>query len=149
MAHGVSPGAETFYSRIIGQVVRGRRELKGLALSALAEGADLRSASGWSRVETGDTTMTVAQLRAAAKALGVDPWVLVRQADAVATQLERSGVVVHNEKSKNLGQWVLGGAAILAVIGGALAVSHASSTPESEERRDTDPDSPKNRGPRT
>jgi transcriptional regulator with XRE-family HTH domain len=105
----------TSYGQIIGQVIRGRRELKRISLQAMAESAAL-TASGWSRVENGDTTMTLAQLRKAARKLDVEPWTLIRQADLIAAQLGRRSVTVHDDKPRNMGKWLLGGAAILAVV---------------------------------
>jgi transcriptional regulator with XRE-family HTH domain len=123
------PDQETFYGQIVGQVIRGRREMQGINLLAMAESMALATPSGWSRVETGDTAMTLAQLRKAAKKLGMEPADIVQQADALASQLEASGVVVNDEKPKNVGKWLLGGAGILALVAagaaGASAVSKA------------------------
>jgi len=118
---------QTSYGQIVGQVIRGRREMQGINLLAMAESVALATPSGWSRVETGDTAMTLAQLRKAAKTLGMPPADIVRQADIIATQLEASGVKVHDEKPKNLGKWLLGGAGILALFAaGAAAASKAT-----------------------
>jgi transcriptional regulator with XRE-family HTH domain len=125
--------AATSYMQIVGQVVRGRREMQGIALLSMAEAADLATVSGWSRVETGDTTMTLAQLRKAARLLNMDPWVLVQQADTIAAQLEASGMTVHDEKPKNVGKWLLGGAALLAVVAGAAAAASKKKTNQTEE----------------
>ena len=46
------------------------------------------SRSGWSRIETGDTTMPVEQLARAASVLGVAPWSLVQKADEYVTWCE-------------------------------------------------------------
>lgn len=56
--------------------------MNGIDLPTMAKEMGM-SASGWSRVESGDTTMTVAKLRRAAKALRIEPWVLVQQADII------------------------------------------------------------------
>lgn len=127
-----------FYGQILGQVVRGRRELQGMTLQAMATGVALASPSGWSRVETGETAMTVGQLRRAARRLGVAPWVLVRQADLMADQLERSGVTVGDEKPKDIemGKWLLGGAGLLALIAGA-AVAAATNDDDAEDEEET------------
>ena len=53
----------TTYPQLLGQVIRYRREKGGLVQSDIAHAAGLKSASGWSRVESGATTMTVVQLR--------------------------------------------------------------------------------------
>jgi transcriptional regulator with XRE-family HTH domain len=127
-----------FYGQILGQVVRGRRELQGMTLQAMATGVALASPSGWSRVETGETAMTVGQLRRAARRLGVAPWVLVRQADIMADQLERSGVTVGDEKPRDveMGKWLLGGAGLLALIAGA-AVAAATKADDGEDEEET------------
>jgi transcriptional regulator with XRE-family HTH domain len=118
---------QTSYGQIVGQVIRGRREMQGINLLAMAESVALATPSGWSRVETGDTAMTLSQLRKAAKKLGVDPADVVREADVIAAQLETTGVMVHDEKPKNLGKVLLGGAGILALFaaGAAIAASKA------------------------
>ncbi len=128
------PTQETFYGQILGQVIRGRREVLGITLLAMAESVALATPSGWSRVETGDTAMTVGQLRKAAKKLGMEPAAIVRQADVIASQLEASGIVVHDDKPKNVGKWLLGGAGILALVAGAaVAASKMTSEPSDEK----------------
>ncbi|MCC6651556.1 MAG: helix-turn-helix transcriptional regulator [Candidatus Eisenbacteria bacterium] len=109
-----------------------------MTLQAMATGVALASPSGWSRVETGETAMTVGQLRRAARRLGVAPWVLVRQADLMADQLEGSGVAVGDEKPKDveMGKWLLGGAGLLALIAGA-AVAAATKDDEGEDEEET------------
>ena len=123
----------TFYGQIVGQVIRGRRELGGMSLATMSQTLALASPSGWSRVETGDTAMTVAQLRKAARTLGMAPAEVVRQADALVTQLEARGVVVHDDKPKDIGKWVLGGAGILALLAGAS--KKGSKTPGDDEEK--------------
>ena len=118
----------TSYPQIVGQVVRGQRELQDIKLLAMAENAGMKSESGWSRVETGDTTMTVSQLRKAAVRLGKDPWQIIKEADHIAAGLTDAGVKVHDDKPKGLGKWLLGGAAILTVLAGAAAYSQTKNT---------------------
>ena len=70
------------YAQILGRVVRLHRQVLGIDLPTMGEAVGM-SASGWSRVETGVTTMTVLQLRYAAKKLRVKPWTIVKQADLI------------------------------------------------------------------
>lgn len=70
------------YAKLVGQVIRLHREMNGIEQRTMAKAMGM-SASGWSRVETGDTTITVAQLRKAAQVLGMEPWMLVQQADLI------------------------------------------------------------------
>ena len=74
------PKKSPLYAQVVGEQVRMWRRLKKITLTDMAKAAGL-SQSGWSRVETGDTTMTVEQLRIACKMLGVAPWTLLRHAD--------------------------------------------------------------------
>ena len=111
------------YPQLLGHVVRGRRMLVEMSLAEMAASVGLKSASGWSRVETGDTTMTVSQLRKAAHVLGTTPAELVRDADELVVNLEAAGVLVHDETPKEGRKWLLGGAALLAVVASAAALS--------------------------
>jgi transcriptional regulator with XRE-family HTH domain len=122
---------EISYAQLVGQVIRGRRELANITLSGLAESAQLSSASGWSRVETGDTIMNLTQLRKAAQVLNVEPWTILQQTDHLAKELTAKGIVVHDEKPKTPRNWILGGAAILALAGGVAAAASRSSKGES------------------
>jgi transcriptional regulator with XRE-family HTH domain len=123
-----------FYGQLVGQVLRGRREMQQLTLMTMAQSAALTSPSGWSRIESGNTSMTLVQLRKAARTLGITPADIVRQADLLASQLEASGVIVRDERPKDVGKWVLGGAGILALLAEAGVVAAASkaqhTTPE-------------------
>ena len=105
----------TFYDQIVGQLIRGRRECSSLSLAEMADAAGFGSASGWSRVETGDTTMTMAHLRSAAIKLGVEPWVLVQQADSIASRLKDKGAFVLDHKP-DASTKTLRGAGILALL---------------------------------
>lgn len=108
-----------FYAQVLGQVVRGARELQGVSLAAMARAMGL-STSGWSRVETGVTTMTVSQLARAARHLKTAPWELVRQADCLVAQLAKGTVVVHDEEvDDECGR--AGEAAVLALVSSSLA----------------------------
>lgn len=62
----------TFYTAKVGRAVRYLREVAGISLTEMAAAVHL-TVSGWSRVETGRTTMTVDQLERAAKAIGKKP----------------------------------------------------------------------------
>jgi transcriptional regulator with XRE-family HTH domain len=75
------------YAGIVGRALRMRREIVGISLSAFAREMGITT-SGWSRVETGDTVMTVAQLSAACHVLAVDPWQIIRHADALTKELD-------------------------------------------------------------
>jgi ribosomal protein L12E/L44/L45/RPP1/RPP2 len=67
--------------------------------------------------------MTLAQLRKAAHALNLEPWTIIQQTDLLVSQLAQNGVLVHDEKPKDVQKWLLGGAALLALVAGAAAAA--------------------------
>jgi transcriptional regulator with XRE-family HTH domain len=70
------------YAEIVGRVVRLHRTAHQIPLATFAKTMGV-TLSGWSRVETGDSTMRVDQLSRAATALKTAPHVLVAEADAL------------------------------------------------------------------
>ena len=112
------------YPQIVGQVVRYRRKQAEYGLSKFSDQLGL-SPSGWNRVESGATTITVTQLRRAARTLGVEPWEVLRDADQLARRVERDqGVRVLDELPKGAAKaalWILGGAAIFALAAAVLS----------------------------
>ena len=68
------------YARTVGQTVRAMRNRRGQSLAVMATAVDV-SIGVWTKLEAGETAMTVAQLRKIARALGVEPWEVLRRAD--------------------------------------------------------------------
>lgn len=83
----------TPYTQIVGQVVRSRRVLLNIDQPTMTDALGI-TASGMSRLETGHTMMTVAQLRKAATALRTTPADLLRAADTLVKQLESSEITI-------------------------------------------------------
>ena len=77
------------YGAIMGRVVRMQREVRGVSLEAMAKALGYKDSSGWSRVETGDTEMTVTTLWRAADRLGTSSAALVKMADDLTEDLAR------------------------------------------------------------
>lgn len=125
----------TSYTQILGHVIRGYRELQGISLDAMAAQMGFQTRSGWSRVESGDTTITASQLRRVARQLGRHTWTLVKDADAMAEKLSVAGVVVHDENPRDKAVWLLGGAAILALVTGAAVASATTTTTRNTNTR--------------
>jgi transcriptional regulator with XRE-family HTH domain len=92
---------EVHYGQLVGLVIRGRRETLGLPMTQMAECMKM-TASGWSRLETGDTAITLEQVRRAARWLETTVGDLIAQADALTGRLEALGVEVHNDKKKGM-----------------------------------------------
>ena len=61
----------------------------GVSLEAMAKALGYKDSSEWSRVETGDTEMTLTMLWRAADRLGTSPAALVKMADDLTEDLAR------------------------------------------------------------
>jgi transcriptional regulator with XRE-family HTH domain len=68
------------YSAVVGRFIRLEREVQQMTLSTMAKKLGY-STSGWSRVETGNVSMTIVTLRRACLALGRTPSVILKEAD--------------------------------------------------------------------
>src|SRR5271155_2479739 len=89
----------TSYGQIVGQVVRCHRILLGISLAKMSKNLEL-SSSGLSRIETGNTTMSIIQLREIAKRLNMSSADILYQADELVTQLEGNGIAIYDSKPK-------------------------------------------------
>lgn len=85
------------YTALVGQVLLQHRNRRGLHQNDLAEALGV-SQSAYSRIEQGDTTISISQLRAIARKLGVDASVFLNEADVLAKRLRAQGVEVSDEK---------------------------------------------------
>lgn len=115
------------YPELVGQTLRYHRKNSDLPLPEFARMMQMKSPSGWARVESGETKMTIVQLRRAARAVGMKPWQLLQQADELAEKAVRDhpGLKIVEEKPKGAETsavaWFLGGAAVGALVAGFLA----------------------------
>lgn len=87
---------------IIGQVLILFREANGIKQNDLAAAVKI-SPSTWSRIEKGEISLSIDQLRAAANALGVTPGVILEKAEEVEHQVKSHGVKVITGIAKVLG----------------------------------------------
>jgi transcriptional regulator with XRE-family HTH domain len=110
------------YSALIGGVVQNQRKFIGLAQGELARQLGF-SQSAYSRIESGDTVMSVTQLRQIASLIGTSAQNILNQADAIAFQLHSQGVQVTHEKKGNSAAILVG----LGLLGAALLAASATS----------------------
>ena len=94
-AHATPPQPAIPYTALVGQVLLGHRGRKSLHQNVLAAALGV-SQSAYSRIEQGDTTISISQLRVIARRLGIAPGDLLREADGLAERLQ--GVEVSDEK---------------------------------------------------
>jgi transcriptional regulator with XRE-family HTH domain len=89
------------YPGIVGQILAKKRQLASLEQAELAAKIGLTQSS-WSKIERGDTAISIEQLKNAARILGTTPSDIIQLADATVTNLEKNKVkVVPDRDSAN------------------------------------------------
>jgi transcriptional regulator with XRE-family HTH domain len=115
MSNQPLPPPEVPYSALLGQVVKQARVERRVSQAAMATSLGL-SQSAYSRLETGDSTFNVLQLRQCAMALGVLPSLLLQSVEAFEAQLCSQGVGIMEEKKANPAAALLGIGVLLALL---------------------------------
>lgn len=110
--------ASLTYGAVLGQVIAKRRQLDGMHQKALAEGIGLTQ-SAYSKLEAGQSTMTLVHLRQIAGQLKSTPHELIEKADNLALELEQQGVSITDEKQINSGEVLIGLGILAAIIAAA------------------------------
>jgi transcriptional regulator with XRE-family HTH domain len=104
------------YSVILGGVIEQERKQRGWAHQGrFGEQLGL-SASAYSRIESGNTAVSVTQLRQISYLLQINAQYLLTRADAIAQQLQAQGVQITHEKRDNSAAILLG----LGILAAAL-----------------------------
>ena len=115
--------SETTYAAVVGRILAGSREILGLEQAEVARGVGV-SQSTWSRIERGESALTVDQLARATIALATTPARIMAEADEAAARLDEMGITVRSDRRSKPG------VRALAVLSGAvlsLAVARALS----------------------
>ncbi len=106
------------YTALVGRVLLGYRSRKGLQQNDLAAALGVTQ-SAYSRIEQGDTAISISQLRVIGRRLGIAPGDLLREADRLAEQLQVQGVAVSDEKGIQPAAVMIG----LGILAAILAAS--------------------------
>lgn len=115
----------TTYPAIVGKVLTDFRAQKGMAQKDMAQAVGVTQAN-WSRIESGQTSVTLEHLRSAARALAVPPAQILAIADQTEFQASAQGVsIVEAKGSSELhpGLVLLAGAALGIFVTYALMKS--------------------------
>jgi len=113
-----SPQPAIPYTALVGQVLLGHRGRKSLHQNDLATALGV-SQSAYSRIEHGDTTISISQLRVIARRLGIAPGDLLREADGLAELLRMQGVEVGDEKGVHPAAVMIGLGILAAILASA------------------------------
>ena len=114
---------ETTYQAIVGSVLVGIRKELGVEQSALAKAVGVNQ-STWSRIERGESALSIEQLFLAANHLQIKPSIVIHNSEKAVQSLRSQKVVVSVSKNmdKRVGQGValIGASALGALVGAAI-----------------------------
>lgn len=108
------------YSMLVGKVIEKLRRERELTQSQMAEKLQIGQ-SAYSRLEAGQSAMTLPQLRKVARAMNLAPHQIVAETEQAAQRLRAQGVEVPDEKEES----PLEKAGILVALGLFLALASA------------------------
>jgi transcriptional regulator with XRE-family HTH domain len=119
-----SSNLATTYPSIVGKVLTDFRSQRGMQQKDMAAAVGLTQAT-WSRIESGQTSVTLEHLRSAAKTLEMSPSQILALADQTELEAQFSGVSVVETKSSDIhpGLVLLAGAALGIFVTYALMKS--------------------------
>jgi transcriptional regulator with XRE-family HTH domain len=110
-----SPPPIVTYATLVGKIVALQRESLNIKQGEIAAAIGL-SQSAYSRLESGDSIMSVTQLRNVANQLGMDPNRLLRLADTYEDTLRKQGVKVISEKTDDTAALLVGLGLLAALL---------------------------------
>ena len=124
------PVAMTTYPALVGAFLAAKRKELGLSQSALAESVGL-TVSTWSRIENGESALTIEQLKLAGDKLNVLPSQILKDVDEKIIELQNRGVEtnpvrVSIDEIHASGTIPLVGAALFGLISSPLMLVAAS-----------------------
>jgi transcriptional regulator with XRE-family HTH domain len=103
------------YSALIGQVLQRRRSGMGFHQVAIASGLGI-SQSAYSRLESGETVLSLSQLWIVAGMLRTTGANILAEADQVAFYLQQQGVQITEEKKDNSAAVLIGLGLLAAAV---------------------------------
>ena len=106
----------TSYNSVVGKVLARLREQRGLEQDQLAAQLGINQSS-WSRVERGDTKLTLETLASVSDVFGLRTNDIVREIDMAVEGLNNLDVEVVNSRSRKVGD-----AALILLTGAALGI---------------------------
>lgn len=109
------PKPQVTYGAIVGGVIERRRTRLGLKQQVMASALSLTQPA-YSRIESGESSMNLTQLRIIADQLGTTPSALTGEADQLVARLRAQGVEVKHEKEISPAAILIGLAILAALI---------------------------------
>ena len=111
---------ETTYQAVLGSLISQKRKQKQIDQGEMAKAVGV-SRSTWSRIEAGESALSMDQLAKAAGKLGLPLGTLMVEADEIADELRKQNVDVLNGRDQtSAGKFGKAAAATVAFLGGAV-----------------------------
>lgn len=86
--------SETSYPAIIGRILEYLRKEAGLDQDVIAKRLGLTQ-SAWSRIERGQSGISMEQLLRVSDVLGTEPHKIIADADSASLKLKEDGIIIH------------------------------------------------------
>ena len=103
------------YNTLVGKAIGDRRAKAGITQGEMAAALEIGQ-SAYSKLESGQASMTLVQLRLIALQLKCEPHEILKTADSLASQLKDSGVEVPARKDDNKAGLLIGLGLLLALM---------------------------------
>lgn len=104
------------YATLVGKVLQQERKARNIEQAEMAQALGI-SQSAYSRLESGGSTLTITQLRAAARKIGIEPHRILSEADRVERDvLVQEGVDVVAEKPSDATAAIVGLGILIALL---------------------------------
>ena len=103
------------YNTLVGKAIGELRAKAGMTQGELAAALEIGQ-SAYSKLESGQASMTLVQLRLVAQALACEPHEILQSADMLAKKLQDSGVEVPTRKEDNKVGLLIGLGLLLALM---------------------------------
>lgn len=104
------------YATLVGKVLQQERKARNIEQAEMAQALGI-SQSAYSRLESGGSTLTITQLRAAARKIGIEPNRILAEADRVERDvLVQEGVGVVTEKPSDATAAIVGLGILIALL---------------------------------
>lgn len=127
------PTTVTTYPALIGAVIAKKRKENGHSQKELAEAANV-GISTWSRIENGETALTIEQLVLLAQYLKMKPSALLAEVDEAVDSLQKQGITTNPERVEIATMIAAGAIPVVGLVLGAMVGAMLCSDRDKEKR---------------
>jgi transcriptional regulator with XRE-family HTH domain len=121
MTKTTTPPPAVHYAALVGKVLQSTRQQQQLGQKPFSDALGLTQ-SAYSKIENGQTTISVSQLRIVARQLHVKPNEIIEKAEQWATNLKAQGVNVLDTTPENPAALLVG----LGILAALVAMASSS-----------------------